>query len=120
MAEENSGILGDEKSFFGLFFDEGGKILVGIQQILVLVAMAGKNVGNQRLRFSHRQGVRVRQPLGGAKDGGKEFRAIFPAKPLVKLIGREHNPVIKLLHQPADFFHMQFSVGAAEEGSPRL
>ena len=48
--DENTGIFCDAEYISNLFFYEYLKLFVPVDQVLVLVAMAGKNVFDERLR----------------------------------------------------------------------
>ena len=100
-----------------LLFYVRTEFIVVIQNILALIAMAGKDIRDQRFRIRNNQGILIRHPLYLAKILFKDIPAILPAKPLIQLIRGQHNSFIKSLHEPADFHHVPASICAADESS---
>ena len=102
----------------GFFLHMGAKILVAVGQILVLVAVAGQNIGNQRLRICDDQLILIGLPGDFSEIRGKDICAVFPAEALVQAVRGKDNALVKGLDQQADFPHVAGAVGAAKEPSP--
>ena len=82
--KKNAGIFGNGKAFFDFFSNKGAEFRIPIQNVLVLVAVAGKNVGDQRLCLGDEKGILVGCPGGFGKAGSEKALAVFPAKALVE------------------------------------
>ena len=52
-ADKNSGILRDVESTAGFIFHKNMKLLIAIQDVLVLIAVTGEYILDQRLSFVH-------------------------------------------------------------------
>ena len=108
-------ILRDPQTSIRPLLHIGKELSVPLRNILSLVAMAGQDIRDQRLRIRHDQAVFVGSPLHICKTGLQHIPAILPAKPLVKLICGQHDMFVKTLYQFTDFFHMVVPVGAADQ-----
>lgn len=62
-AAKHSSILCDRESSICFFLDEASKFCKVVKQILILVAVAGKDVENQRLGIWHKKRVLVGEPF---------------------------------------------------------
>ena len=58
-----AGIFGNAESFGSFSGGVGPEFLVTVQYILILVAVAGEDVGDQRLRILDQKAVFIRKPL---------------------------------------------------------
>ena len=78
-----------------LLFYVRTEFIIVIQNILALIAMAGKDIRDQRLRIRNNQGILKRHPFYLAKILSKDIPAIFAAKPLIQLIRGQHDSFMK-------------------------
>ena len=75
-AQKDSCIFCDVKSFCGFFLCETAEILIVLQQDLILVAVAGEDVFDQRLRLIKRDGIFIAQAADGSKK--KAVKSVCP------------------------------------------
>ena len=71
------------ESIFCFFLNKGAKILVTVWQILVLIAVAGEDIGDQRLRVGHQKTVFIRDPFHTGKPWFEHLCAVFATEFLI-------------------------------------
>ena len=108
------------KAVGGLFFCKKTKFFISFQQDLVLVAVTGENVFDQRFRLVKFDGVFISDTGNGRKIGCQFFLPVFKAKLFIQLFGGQHDAAVELLDQLADLFHMAAAIGAAQKSAARL
>ena len=65
------------QSFFCFFLYKGTKFFVVVKQVLILIAVAGEDIGDQRLRVGHQKTVLIRDPFHTGKPGFEHVCAVF-------------------------------------------
>ena len=79
-----------------LLFYVRTEFIVVIQNILALIAMAGKDIRDQRFRIRNNQRIPDKtSTLPWEKTPVQGYSAILPAKPLIQLIRGQHDSFIK-------------------------
>ena len=63
MAEEDSCMFRNIKAGSGFLFRKGAEFFIMVQQNLILVAMAGENIFNQRFRTVEGDGILVKSTV---------------------------------------------------------
>ena len=83
--DENTGIFCDAEYISNLFFYECLKLFVPVDQVLVLVAMAGNNVFDERLRVGNPQPILISKQTDGGENRGEQLLSVFKAEALIQL-----------------------------------
>lgn len=96
-----------------LFFGEGTEIFIAVQKNLVLIAVAGENIFDQRLCLMERDGIFIEMTCYGWEAGGKDIMSVLQTELFIKLFSRKNNAAVKLPDEIADLFHMVPAIGAA-------
>ena len=65
------------QSFFCFFLYKGTKFFVVVKQVLILIAVAGENIGDQRLRVGHQKTVFIRDTFHTGKPGFEHVCAVL-------------------------------------------
>ena len=60
-----------------LFFGEGTEIFIAVQKNLVLIAVAGENIFDQRLCLMECDGVFIEMTCYGWEAGGKDITSVL-------------------------------------------
>ena len=97
------------------FLYVGTKFLVPVQNVLVLVAVTGENVGDEGLCIRHQKEILIWLPDNSVKKRSENLMSIVPAKPFIKLVCRKHDPLIEILYELADLAHVAAAIGAADK-----
>lgn len=116
---KDPGILRDMKSLRSLLLRKGTEIFIAIQQDLVLVAVAGQDIFDQRLCPVQADGIFVPDTLDMGEVRGQKCLTVLQTELFIQLLGRQDDAAVELLHQVADLFHMLLPVGAAQEDAAR-
>lgn len=119
MTEKNSRVFRDMKSVSSFFLCKCPKVFVTVQKNLVLVAVAGKNIFNQRFGAVKENRVIIKQAVDGGKTGKKDVASVFQSKLFIQFFGGKYNTAVKLPDKLTDLFHMVTSIGAAQKTAVR-
>ena len=83
----------------------------------VLISMAGEDIGNQRFCIGDKKRVLIAFPENTGKIRCQDICSVFSAKTLIEFVCGENDPVVKIPDQSADFLHVFFSIGTADQFS---
>ena len=118
-AYKNAGIFCYVEAFFDLALHICAEIAVAVEKILVLIAMAGHNIFNQRFRRIQYDFILI--PVHGkvGKAVAQNPVSVLQSKVLIELFAGQDNSAVEALYKFGDFFHVGRTVGAAEKYSAR-
>lgn len=119
-APKDPGILRNMKSLRSLLLRKGTEIFIAIQQDLVLVAVAGQDVFDQRLCPVQHDGILVPDTLNMGEVRGQKCLTVLQPELFIQLLGGQDDAAVELLHQVADLSHVLPSIGAAHEDTARF
>lgn len=118
-AYKNAGIFCYVEAFFDLAFYIGTEIAIAVEEILVLVAVAGHDVFDERFCRMQHNFVFVPVECNMGKAIVQNPVAVLQTKMLIQLLAGKHNSAVKALYQLCDFLHMGRTVGTAEKYAAR-
>ena len=72
-----AGILGNAETFGSFFCSKGSEFFVVVKNILILIAMTGENIGNQRLRILDQKKIFVGVPFCIREKRLQDFLTVF-------------------------------------------
>ena len=71
------------QSFFCFFLYKGTKFFVVVKQVLVLIAVAGEDIRDQRFRVRYQKPILIRDPFHTGEPGFEHLCTIFPTEFLI-------------------------------------
>lgn len=113
-------VLGNIKAVCCFFGYKGPEFFVSVQNVLVLIAVTGEDISDERFGLSHQKAVFISVPFYPGKIRAEIGRSVFSAEFFVKFFCGQDDPAVKVLDQAADLFHMVCAVSAAEENALRF
>ena len=85
-ADEHSRLLGNMESACRFFLHIGTEFLIVLQNVLILVAVAGEDIRDQWFRLRDQEGILIEFPSHFLKIGGQDLSTVLPSKFIIKFI----------------------------------
>ena len=98
-----------------LLFHKRAEILIAVQKILVLIAVAGQDVFDQRFCPVQFDGIFISEQLHVREVPVQQLPPVSQTEAVVQFLGRKHDTAVKTPDQTADLLHVAGTVGAAEK-----
>ena len=82
-SNKNPGVFCNSETIFCFFSYIISKFFVVVKQVLILIAVAGEDIGDQRLRVGHQKTVFIRDPFHTGKPRFEHLCAVFATEFLI-------------------------------------